>query len=59
MEPYSSALTEILQRRLDEISEDERRVALSWIAGARPVFLVQALEYATRLRDEVDETLRR
>lgn len=58
MEPFNTRLHETIMARWTSLDEDEKRAALGFLAGARPALVVQAMDYAERLAEEVDETLR-
>lgn len=58
MEPLNPNLANTLRKRWWDMSEDEQRAAVSWLIGFSPTAVVRAMNYAERLAEEVDETIR-
>lgn len=58
MEPFNQVLHEAIMRRWDSFEEHEQRATIAFLAGARPATVVRAMDYAARLAEEVEETLR-
>lgn len=58
MEPFNTVLHETIMRRWTSMDDDEKRATIGWLAGERPTSVVRAMDYAARLAEEVEETLR-
>jgi predicted Fe-S protein YdhL (DUF1289 family) len=58
MEPLNPRLIETLRQRWKSMDDDERTATVMYLAGASPSRVVRAMNYAQRLAEEVDETLR-
>lgn len=58
MEPFNTVLHEAIMSRWERLDDDEKRATVAFLAGARPSTVVRAMDYAVRLAEDVDETLR-
>lgn len=58
MTEWSSPLANALHERVDQATIEDLRTVVRYFIGYKPTAVVVAFDVATRLREEVEETLR-